>query len=313
MKHLNRIPALDISGLAQGVVKAEEVDGLVDDSGRTLDLTAAATYLDEAMRRFAGSREDSDSWLAPRLHYSLRLYRREAADNRVFHWLSLIWRPDYVEWRFIDRKGVVAEDRYLGPSYKNAYARLWWAAELIRNGSDYSLAARSFAMQDIQNSWMRMRAFRSRPLAVAAVEMLSSFDGANATSRQVARFSKAVNQTLTTTVLDAVAVDDRHDRVAVDDWVLRNRPPLDDSLYFSDLPPGPGEDPLLEEDLGPVRGLLQAVLAKTRGLEKVVIAPAPGGAAAPQGDDGMTKVHNGSGQDEGREATEAKSGAAEEG
>ena len=269
MNYLNLF--VDLAGIADRTVKAEDVPGLIESLGRSVDLTAPGAFVDEAMKRFATNRDGSDEWLAPRLHYAFRLHRREAADPRLFWYLALAWRPDYVRWRFVQPNGSVTDDRYLGPAYKNAFARLWWAAELIRNGRDYSPVSKSFEMQDIQNSWMRMRAFRSRHLAVAAVDVLASFDGKNATSNQVALLSKAVNQTLTTTVLDAIVGGGTHDQIAMDEWVGGIRPKIDELAHMSTLPPGPDEDTIDPSELAPVRELLVDIASRTRGLETVKV------------------------------------------
>ena len=112
MKYLNRIPGLDLEGIANGTVKAEDVAGLIEFVGRTLDLAPANAFVDEAMKRFGATKpEASDAWLAPRFHYAFRVHRREAADNRLFWHLALVWRPDYVKWRFGGTSGAVTDDR----------------------------------------------------------------------------------------------------------------------------------------------------------------------------------------------------------
>src|SRR5580692_3916412 len=42
----------------------------------------------------------SDSWLAPRVHASLRLTKREASDSRIWTFLAAYAFPDYVVWRW---------------------------------------------------------------------------------------------------------------------------------------------------------------------------------------------------------------------
>src|ERR1700743_3445755 len=81
-------------------------------------------------------RATSDRWLAPRVHCCLRLFRSEAADRGVWQWIALRhhW---YVNWRWANEDDLVAEDRWWGQVHKQAFARLWWGAEIFRNGSDY--------------------------------------------------------------------------------------------------------------------------------------------------------------------------------
>ncbi len=108
--------------------------------GRKIDLSSMRAVFCEAMKRFEFDPWKSDPWLGPRVHATLRLTRREAADKRIWEYLTVIAFPDYVRWRWAqeDHDRLVTKDRFLGEDSKNAIARLWWAAELTRNGSDYS-------------------------------------------------------------------------------------------------------------------------------------------------------------------------------
>ena len=74
-------------------------------------------------------RATSDRWLAPRVHCCLRLFRSEAADRGVWQWIALRYHW-YVNWRWADEDDLVAEDRWWGQVHKQAFARLWWGAEL---------------------------------------------------------------------------------------------------------------------------------------------------------------------------------------
>ena len=95
--------------------------------GRPIELAPLQAVVDLAMRR--RKRDESDSWLAPRMHATLRLTRREAADPRIWAYLAAVVLPDYVRWRWRspdDRKAPVAIDRFMGKPATNAVSRLWW-------------------------------------------------------------------------------------------------------------------------------------------------------------------------------------------
>lgn len=114
----------------------------------------------------------SDRWLAPRLHHTLRLGRAEAADADLWAWLAIRYH-DYVDWRWSGAKGV-AENRFRGPVHKQALARLWWGAELFRNGPDYHPVEKAFVYQDFPNSYLHRPIARCRSLALGLVEIIDA-------------------------------------------------------------------------------------------------------------------------------------------
>ncbi|MBP1159805.1 DUF6339 family protein [Rhodococcus sp. PvR099] len=117
----------------------------------------------------------SDRWLAPRIHYALRLTRAEASDPDVWAWLAIRFHW-YVEWRWEGRKGIV-ENRWRGEIHKQAFARLWWGGELFRNGAAYEPVVGAFIRQDLPNSYLHRPLVRCRSLALALVDMISPIDG----------------------------------------------------------------------------------------------------------------------------------------
>lgn len=141
-------------------------------------------------RRAAGEwadRSASDRWLAPRVHYALRLHRIEAAERGLWQWVAMRY-ADYVDWRWADAKDSVAEDRWWGPVHKQAFARLWWGAEVFRDGSNYRPVQRAFVFQDLPNSYLHRPLIRCRSLALAIVDRISesgvpSSDQVNALAR----------------------------------------------------------------------------------------------------------------------------------
>ena len=117
--------------------------------------------------------ELSDAWLAPRLHWALRLTRADASDRGAWHWLARVRYPWYVDFRWTGAEGV-NESRWLGPIHKQALARLWWGAELFRDGPDYTPVGKLFQRQDLPNSYLHREFTRCRPLALGLVEHLTA-------------------------------------------------------------------------------------------------------------------------------------------
>ncbi|TWD73148.1 hypothetical protein FB561_7033 [Kribbella amoyensis] len=174
----------------------------------------------EAMHRFDGQRVKADAWLAPRLHATLRMTRAEAADSRRWNYLSLIVGPDYVVWRHRGKESVAA-GRFCGPHYTQALARLWWAAELFRNGGDYRSVEVACQVQDVLNTTMRLDVIDHRPTALTIVEVLKRLTAAG-TPRlgdQVNALSSAVNAAGSTLMYDILAPDQVNDPSALYNWI----------------------------------------------------------------------------------------------
>lgn len=145
--------------------------------GAAIGIDVLAGLMEEFSTRLEMWRDPStsDGWLAPRLHYALRLTRAEASDPDVWAWLAVRFHW-YVEWRWEGRKGIV-ENRWRGEIHKQAFARLWWGAELFRNGADYGPVQRAFIRQDLPNSYLHRPLVRCRSLALALVDVISPAEG----------------------------------------------------------------------------------------------------------------------------------------
>ena len=139
----------------------------------------AAVVLDEARRKFTAKPSDSDGWLAPRLHATLRLTRREAADPDLWLYLAAVRFPDYIRWRWPvaqdvkERQAAILKRYVLTNIRTQALARLWWGAELTRNGSDYADVPKLYVQNELPDSFLHYLFFRSRPAALAVVRFFA--------------------------------------------------------------------------------------------------------------------------------------------
>ena len=229
--------------------------------------------LDECHRRFAVDGRipaESDKWLAPRLHASLRLTRQEASDPEIWAFLAIIARPDYVLARFPGNKDQPpTADRYASHDRrKQAFARLWWGAEIFRNGPDYSAAYQAFTMQDVPNM-MNYLCFENRPLAVALIQKLAALD---ATSAQVQDVGRRIRLWLAATSLDTVAPDHNTDPDRVWSWVTDATPKPISSV---DLPEGPDDGEIDPVSAASAGRLADAIIR--------LVMPVPAPAPAPAG------------------------------
>jgi hypothetical protein len=230
--------------------------------GRDVPLEPLRAVVEEAMRRFRGNGTESDAWLGPRVHATLRLTRREAADRRIWAYLTAVEFPDYVRWRWRsvdDPDDTVPIDRFLGEDSRNALARLWWAAELTRNGKDYAPTEKALAVSRFAVSWQGLDALHHRPAALAVVDFLHKFDGKGATDPQGQAMAKAFNLVLRTLALDALCENLATDAEVVRLWCQE---PFDVTRWLGDdLPEGPDETPVPAHAVAAVREVLDRLAA----------------------------------------------------
>lgn len=185
-----------------------------------------AEVISRADRSHWPKESTSDAWLAPHLHNLLRLTRSQAADRATWEWLAIRVAP-YVQWRWQDRDGVVAEDRWRGPIHKQALARLWWGAEIFRNGPDYHPVRQAFGNQDLPNSLLHRPIVRCRPLALGLVGALLS-NGRPPTSREINDLARAVNLATAGSPPEAETGFHRDDVGGYRRWMAEGASPVED-------------------------------------------------------------------------------------
>lgn len=242
-----------------------DVDDLLTDFDRDVELDDAIAVVRRAMDVGDAARPaQSDAWLGPRLHAALRLTPREAARRGVWRFFGVVAIPEYVRWRWTtikDEKVVPPRlERFVGPDYKQAFARLWWMAELFRNGSDYGPAERALRNQDVTNNLFRMDVAHHRPTVQGAVAVLTAGPEEDEASGRVANaLAKAVNTTATTLLLDVVAPDEPADEDARLRWIADARD-YDPGRYFDELPEGPEDPPVPPASVETMRQLISELL-----------------------------------------------------
>jgi hypothetical protein len=187
-------------------------------------------------RHLAGGwpdRTTSDRWLSPRIHFALRLFRGEAAERGLWQWVGLRY-PWYVEWRWADRDGSVANDRWWGPIHKQAFARLWWGAELFRDGGDYRPVERAFVFQDLPNSYLHRPVVRCRSLALAIVDRFGESNSPSA--KQVNSLARVLNLATVGSPPEVETGYQNDDLDAYSSWVTE---PFAPPAAWDPLPQGP--------------------------------------------------------------------------
>ncbi|MFJ6697940.1 DUF6339 family protein [Streptomyces sp. NPDC091272] len=193
----------------------------------------------------------ADAWLAPRLHAVLRLTRREAADARLWNFIALSVAPDYVVWRHLPGKGkngsppTVAADRFRGAHYTQAFSRLWWAAELFRDGADYKPVQVACGNQDVLNTVLRLDIIDHRPTAQALVRLVER--GTARTGREVNALATVANSAASTLMYDVIAADHVWDGGALEEWIGEGE--AAPHVSSRTLPDGPDDGPVPEDSV----------------------------------------------------------------
>ncbi len=217
--------------LPAGWTAATEGVGLDCDLDLVKQLTQrAATFLPQ---------DQMDAWLAPRLHVALRLPRRVAHDDGIWAWLAFHCQ-EFVEARFRRGKGTLHPWRYRGIWSRNALARLWWGAEMTRNGGDYSATALCFRRTRTAQFALELMYSWDRAAAIAFSIVAEGADGGvRLTDSQTKQLSVKLKVLLTLRSLDSFGDASTVDMEEHDHAWATHRPSLG-SLINSDVSRLPG-------------------------------------------------------------------------
>ena len=202
--------------------------------GKTVSRTSGPISIDallEVLDRFMqdnqsavrSARPATDGSLSPLVHSALRLTRREASDKGIWAWLASGPGRAYTLWRWQGQDGVIAQDRWFGDIHKQSLARLWWGAELFRDGPIYSQYL--FRHQDIPNSIIHRTFVRNRPLAVSVESVLRAKYATDAPDKtQLRDWFAAINLYAGAMSLDSLGLLYRSDNKAYEAWMAQQPP-----------------------------------------------------------------------------------------
>ena len=173
-----------------------------------IDEAGLTSLQDEALQRFAPKDKECDAWVAPRLHCILRLSRRQARNQGFWRWLALVPLSRYVRHRWAADSEVAAY-RYLGGTNflrRNAISRLWWGAEIMRNGPDYRAVEAVFLNSGLEQYILDLRFGHLRASALALSRVGTGNGGtAPLAFEQIKELSKRANLLLSATALESLA------------------------------------------------------------------------------------------------------------
>ncbi len=239
-----------------GMNLAKVVQPLHGEADRRWDTEPVRGLVEDAMYEYRDNRTAADGWLAPRLHATLRLTRREAADKNLWNHLALAVAPDYVLWRHLPSVTVTLPEpktsasRFRGPADRQCFSRLWWAAELFRDGADYAPVVTACSNQDLIHTALRMTLIDHRPTAQALVRLLES--KVIATGRDVNGLNGAINAAGATLLYDLLGPDAPRDPDPLRRWIeaAESAPPVP----RKSLPEGPDEEPVPAKSIETLAG-----------------------------------------------------------
>jgi hypothetical protein len=87
---------------------------------------------------------DLDAAVAPAVRWCIDIPFRAAGDRRIWNYLAIGWRPDYVRYRWPPGEGnrttTSLREKFtksMRDLYAPAFGRLWFMTELSRRGDDY--------------------------------------------------------------------------------------------------------------------------------------------------------------------------------
>src|SRR5450432_3296260 len=141
--------------LASGVLKtlpSVAYEQFVDEPEVPLELDGLDAVIEDLLARTQRHDSSFDRVAAPLIHRALPLTRREAALPGVWRFLALVHSPELVRHRWEDRSWATTRTRYWNLGTRpdsNAFYRLWWIAELTRDGDSYALTESVFDRQPL--------------------------------------------------------------------------------------------------------------------------------------------------------------------
>lgn len=200
-----------------GELDVESHLALLDDNG-SVDLVLIGKILDYALQKEKTGDLDRtttlDQWLAPRIHSALRISRRLAGDMGFWTWMVLEVGREYT-WRRWKEKDRPTMYRYTGDFKRNALARLWWFAEMSRNGQDYSPIRNVLRDPSTAQYAMELRYSMYRPAVIAFGEVAAGEELGFAALKDL---SKRANAYLSLRALEAIGLDNSEDGRDRDWW-----------------------------------------------------------------------------------------------
>ncbi|WP_162893011.1 DUF6339 family protein [Salinibacter ruber] len=171
---------------------------------RTIDLSEFNEVVADHMDRYEAYDADIDGPMAVEVHRALPVTRRHAGDKGIWTYLTCIERPDFLRFRW--GEGGSVDSSRVQEMRRNAFARLWWSAELTRRNGDYSLTEELWSKtgaQDLFEALIGRNFSHHRPGISAFIREVGNED-----REHIRAVAKKLSQALMTVVLETMEEED---------------------------------------------------------------------------------------------------------
>lgn len=214
-----------------------------------------------------------EQWIAPRLHYSLRLSRSEASNPQIWNYLGLYFN-EYITKRWTGKKGYNQENskpleyHYLLKKWdRHQLAKLWWMAELTKNNGNYHETGGVLNTDFIQQVLGRLAPQSHQyNLAILSLENDVFGDGKiKLDSNWVRIIYKLINTKILTESGSVKATVELDHENAVE-W-YNSKPDIGKISLKGELPPAPSDISVDTEDIAFVVTWIRAALNEQRNSE----------------------------------------------
>lgn len=161
----------------QEYLPEDDIDGYVTPTGLYADMDWLSDRLNEIIDEFDEYDGSMDRKAAPAVHQAVDISRREAADSGIWHDLAIRQFPEFVRhrWKYGGTQAMKKKFWTYGvplDSVSNTFERLWWIAELTRDGDDYTYTRRAFGNRRLCFRVFDIQLGRYKPAARACIEVL---------------------------------------------------------------------------------------------------------------------------------------------
>jgi hypothetical protein len=186
----------------------------------------------EGLDRYPDDNNKLDQWLAPRIHNVIRVPRRIASDRRFWAWIAIEFGREYIKHRFSDADAsAIKEFRFTGTHLRNGISRLWWAAELARNGRDYGPVELTLRAVRVAQFALELKYSWYRPAAIAFARVCAD---RKLSDPKMQALSGRVNAYLGIRPVELIGLDEAVADAYDDAW-WASAPPSESELFDGEL------------------------------------------------------------------------------
>ncbi len=150
------------------------------------DLSSLGQVLDWVMDErspFEPGDSDIDAAVAPAVRKFIDIPPRAAGDERIWHYLAVGWRPDYVRYRWPweghSRTLTSMREKFtvsMRDLYTPAFGRLWFMAEFTKQGDDYGPTEKILSRQYAANRLFDRTDMRQKDVVSAFAQVVADLD-----------------------------------------------------------------------------------------------------------------------------------------